>query len=145
MERTLARAREVLRARDLRFLLGARLASQFGDGLFQAVLVASVVFTPEKQSTTVGFAKAVAILAVGFRAVVGITVAIWFIAPLFVARIHSDLRPIRERQPGTLREDLSRVASELRDGARRLLRTPRALAPITSVALGQFVQGLVLV
>src|SRR2546423_5088181 len=66
MERTLARAREVLQARDFRFLLGARLASQFGDGLFQAVLVASVVFTPEKQSTTVGFAKAVAILAVPY-------------------------------------------------------------------------------
>src|SRR5919108_3640082 len=66
MEGTLARAREVLRGRDFRFLLGARLASQFGDGLFQAVLVASVVFTPEKQSTTVGFAKAIAILAVPY-------------------------------------------------------------------------------
>src|SRR5947207_1522556 len=66
MERTLARAREVLKNRDFRFLLWARLVSQFGDGLFQAVLVASVVFTPEKQSTTVGFAKAVAILAVPY-------------------------------------------------------------------------------
>ena len=36
-------------------------------------------------------------------------------------------------------------ARELRDGASRLFRTPRALAPITSITLGQLVQGLVLV
>src|SRR5438552_828040 len=66
MEGTLGRAREVLRTRDFALLFGARLATQFGDGLFQACLVASVVFAPEKQSTTVGFAKAVAILAVPY-------------------------------------------------------------------------------
>jgi MFS family permease len=251
MEGTLRRARDVLRARDFGLLFGARLMTQFGDGLFQACLVASVVFAPEKQSTTVGFAKAVAILAVpysvvgpfagvfidrwrrrrilvitpllralfallilsgarralpfytgglfvlsanrfflttagaviprlvpggdllvansistvggtvaslvgvvvggqlsdllGFRPVLGLTVAMWVLAPAVVVKIRSDLRPLRTRARGTLGQDLARVWRELGEGTRRLVRTPRALAPITSVALGQLVQGLVLV
>jgi predicted MFS family arabinose efflux permease len=65
---TTGRAREVLARRDFRSLLTTRVTSQFGDGLFQAVLVASVIFSPDRQSTTVGFAKAVAILALPFSA-----------------------------------------------------------------------------
>src|SRR2546423_9645445 len=251
MEGTLGRAREVLRTRDFALLFGARLATQFGDGLFQACLVASVVFAPEKQSTTVGFAKAVAILAVpysvlgpfagvfidrwsrrrilvltpllratfallvlpgtgavvpfyagglvvlsanrfflttagaviprlvpggdllvansistvggtvaslvgvvvggqlsdliGFRPVLALTVALWALAPVVVARIRSDLRPLRTIARRTVAQDVARVWRELGEGTGRLLRTPRALAPITSVVLGQFVQGLVLV
>ena len=251
MEGTLGRAREILRTRDFALLFGARLVTQFGDGLFQACLVASVVFAPEKQSTTVGFAKAVAILAVpysvlgpfagvfidrwsrrrilvltpllraafallvlpgtgaaipfyagglvvlsanrfflttagaviprlvpggdllvansistvggtvaslvgvvvggqlsdliGFRPVLALTVALWVLAPVVIVRIRSDLRPLRTIARGTVAQDLARVWRELGEGTGRLLRTPRALAPITSVVLGQLVQGLVLV
>ena len=57
---TVQRAREVVRTRDFRLLFGARVCSQFADGLFQAVIVASVIFAPDKQNTAVGFAKATA-------------------------------------------------------------------------------------
>ena len=60
------RAREALSSADFRRLFAARIASQLGDGLFQAVIVASVVFSPEKQSTTVGFARATAVLVVPY-------------------------------------------------------------------------------
>ncbi len=66
MDGALGRARETFRHRNFRWLLATRLLSQGSDGLFQAVLVASVVFTPEKQSTAAGFAKAVALLFVPF-------------------------------------------------------------------------------
>jgi predicted MFS family arabinose efflux permease len=83
--------------------------------------------------------------AIGFRAVVAITAGVWLLTPLFVGRIRSDLRARRRAAPQPFGEDLVRVARELRDGTKRLLRTPRALAPITSITLGQLVQGLVLV
>src|SRR5947207_9890162 len=66
---TLARVREVLSFRDFRQLVWVRLATQLGDGLFQAVLIGSVVFSPTRQSTTVGFAKALAILVVPYSAI----------------------------------------------------------------------------
>jgi MFS family permease len=248
---TYARAREALRGRDFRLLLEARLVSQLGDGLFQAVLVASVVFSPEKQSTTVGFAKAIAILAVpysllgpfagvfidrwnrrlilvltpvlrgsaallvlfgahrampfyagalvalsanrfflttagavtprlvpaadllvanalgsvggtvatlvgvvaggqladasGFRPVIAITIGTWLAASAIAAGIRTHLSPVQAGPRTGVRQDLARIAGELRQGARRLLHTPRALAPIASIGVGQFVQGLVLV
>ena len=251
MRGTAERTRNVLRGRDFRRLLVARLISQLGDGLFQAVLVASVIFAPEKQSTTVGFAKAVAILAlpysalgpfagvfidrwnrrrilvvtpvlrvaasllvlpgsdagapfylgalvvlsanrflltaagavtprlvdapdllvanalatvggtvasligvvvggqladaIGFQPVVGMTAAAWLVTPLIVAAIRTNLTPARYPARAALGRDLARVVRELRDGARRLVHTPRAIAPITSIGVAQFVQGLVLV
>src|SRR5438045_9508390 len=66
---TLARVREVLSFRDFRQLVWLRLATQLGDGFFQAVLIGSVVFSPTKQSTTVGFAKALAILVVPYSTI----------------------------------------------------------------------------
>ncbi len=66
MKGPVQRAREALGSTDFRRLFAARIASQLGDGLFQAVIVASVVFSPEKQSTTVGFAKAIAVLVVPY-------------------------------------------------------------------------------
>src|SRR2546430_13935742 len=65
----LQRVRDVLSRRDFRHLLGLRLATQLGDGFFQAVLVGSVVFSPTKQSTTVGFAKALAILVIPYSTI----------------------------------------------------------------------------
>jgi MFS family permease len=70
MAGTLGRAREALESRDFRFLLGSRLTSQFADGVFQAYLVAQLVFlNPEKQGTAIGVAKAYAVLVIPFSVV----------------------------------------------------------------------------
>ena len=63
---TLDRARGALRSHDFRRLFGVRLVSQFADGLFQAALIASVVFSPEDQSTTVGLFKATLVISLPF-------------------------------------------------------------------------------
>jgi len=63
---TLERARGALRSHDFRRLIGVRLVSQFADGLFQAALIASVVFNPEGQSTTVGLFKATLVVSLPF-------------------------------------------------------------------------------
>jgi MFS family permease len=55
---TLRRTRDALRAADFRRLLAMRIASTLGDGLFQAALVTSLVFSPGDQTTTAGFALA---------------------------------------------------------------------------------------
>lgn len=69
MKGSFARAREALRSPDFRRLFLLRLASQFGDGLFQASLVASVVFAPEQQTTAVGFAKATAVVSLPYSVI----------------------------------------------------------------------------
>jgi MFS family permease len=66
MKGTTGRAREALRSADFRRLFAIRLVSQSADGLFQAALIASVVFSPEKQSTTVGFAIATLVVSLPF-------------------------------------------------------------------------------
>ncbi|HEY7280696.1 MAG TPA: MFS transporter [Actinomycetota bacterium] len=247
---TVQRAREVVRTRDFRLLFGARVASQFADGLFQAVIVASVIFAPDKQSTAVGFAKATAVLVVpysiigpfagvfvdrwrresilrwtplvrgaaavlllggagatvpfyagallvlsanrfflvtagtvtprvvhpddllvanslnsvggtvstivgvaiggwvadaaGFRTLIVACVVLWAVTSLVVGRIRSDLSADRSAIEPLLHA-IGVVARELRAGARVLAHTPRALGPITSYSVDQFLQGLVLV
>jgi MFS family permease len=67
---SLTRARAALASRDFRRLLAGRLVSQTADGLFQAYLVAQLVFlNPEKQGTALGVAKAYAILVIPFSVV----------------------------------------------------------------------------
>jgi MFS family permease len=66
MNGTLVRARRALRSADFRRLFAIRLVSQSADGLFQAALVASVVFSPTEQSTTVGFAIATLVVSLPF-------------------------------------------------------------------------------
>jgi MFS family permease len=67
---TFARARAALASRDFRYLLSARLTSQFGDGFFQAYLIARLVFlNPEEQSTAVGVAQAFAIIVLPFSVI----------------------------------------------------------------------------
>jgi MFS family permease len=245
---TLGRAKDVLSFRDFRQLVAVRLATQFGDGLFQAVVLGSVVFSPTKHSTSVGVAKALAILvvpyslvgplagvfidrwprklilvvtplvrgglaflaikgtgvpfyvgallvlsanrfllttatavipklvpsqdlltansvstvsgtlmrflgvavggplvdAVGNGPVIIATGAAWILTSLFAVRIRTDLSP-EQRPTAALTEHLARVVRELGDGARRLLHTPRALAPITSVTWNQFLNGIIFV
>ncbi len=244
------RAREALASPDFRRLFAARIASQFGDGLFQAVIVASVIFAPEKQNTTVGFARATAVLivpysvlgpfagvfidrwrrrrilvatpfvraaaallllpgadaavpfyagalvalsanrfflvtagtvtpklvtfedllmanslnsvggtlstivgvavggaladAVGSPATILLTVSLWLVAALIASTIRTNLTA-PHRPEAALHRELARVTRELGDGARRLRRTPRALGPITSYTVDQFLQGLILV
>ena len=245
--------RDALRHTDFRRLLVMRLISQTSDGLLQAALVASLVFSPEKQHTASGFAVASLILflpysligpftgvfidrwsrrkimvispllraavvgfvllsptgaPVGFYAAalfvtsinrfflstaqaivprlvpaedllvansvatIGGTLALlvgvfagglisdatsnvpivvasgvmWLLTAFIASRITSDLRPHQIPEAADLlRHQLKRVAFEFTDGMRRLAHTPRAVAPITSISVDQFGQGLVLV
>jgi predicted MFS family arabinose efflux permease len=59
---TIQRIRGALASSDFRKLVGIRLVSQSSDGLFQASLVASVVFAPEQQDTAAGFLTATLIV-----------------------------------------------------------------------------------
>jgi MFS family permease len=66
MAATLNRALDALRSRDFRSLLAARLVSTAGDGLFQAALVTSIIFSPEEQGTVAGFAVASLVIVLPF-------------------------------------------------------------------------------
>jgi len=63
---TAARARSALRSPDFRKLLWIRLCGQGGDGIFQAALVASVVFSPNQQNTAKGLLAASAVTILPF-------------------------------------------------------------------------------
>jgi predicted MFS family arabinose efflux permease len=250
---TLERIRGALASADFRKLVGIRLVSQGSDGLFQASLVASVVFAPEQQNTAVGFLTATLIVLLPYSilgpftgvfidrwrrrrilvgapwvkaacaslvlfdptsdpapffagallalsvnrfflstagavvprlvppedllvanslATVGGTLAFltgifaggrivdglgatapvvvaaalgWVAASWIASRIRSDLRPhLPPEDPALLRHELRRVAFELSDAARHLVRTPRAIGPITSIVLDQLGQGILL-
>jgi MFS family permease len=248
---TRQRAREALRSDDFRRLFTIRLITQSGDGLFQAVLISSIVFNPEEQNTILGFALATLVVSLPFSilgpftgvfidrwsrrrilvvapplrvavmwlvlfgpkaapvlffggalwvlsvnrfylatavavvprlvptedllmansmATVGGTVALllgvfvggwmadlvgdtpvialagveWLVASLIATRIRSPLLPhhVPETPVG---DELRRVLREFADGITLLVRTPRALGPITSITLDQVGQGIVLV
>src|ERR671922_39493 len=66
MDGTFARASAALRSHDFRRLFAIRLVSQSADGLFQVALLSSVVFSPQDQSTTVGFAIATVVISLPF-------------------------------------------------------------------------------
>lgn len=251
MKGTRERARDALRSRDFRRLFMIRLVSQSADGLFQAALVASVVFNPEEQSTVAGFAIATAVVSLPFSilgpftgvfidrwsrrrilvvapwirtafvglalfdptahpvpfyvgvllilsvnrfylatavavvprlvptedllmansmSIVGGTVALltgvfvggwvadlygnlpvivlggamWIAASGIASRITSPLVP-HTLPEAPMRDELQRVLREFGDGIQRLVHTPRALGPITSITLDQVGQGIVLV
>ncbi len=77
---TLTRARSALRAHDFRKLLWIRLTGQGGDGIFQAALVASVVFNPDQQNTARGLLAASVVTIVPFTLVgpfVGVFIDRW--------------------------------------------------------------------
>ena len=70
----------------------------------------------------------------------------WVATSLVASRIRSDLVPHQlPEAPELLRHQLRRVGVEFAEGIRALSRTPRAVAPITSIAIDQLGQGLVLV
>jgi MFS family permease len=69
MKGSIERARDALRSADFRRLFAMRIVSQSADGMFQAALVASIVFSPEEQSTTVGFAIATLVVSLPFSVI----------------------------------------------------------------------------
>lgn len=69
MEGTFARTRGAFRSYDFRRLFAIRLIGQSADGLFQAALVSSVVFSPERQSTAAGFAIATLIVSAPYSVI----------------------------------------------------------------------------
>ena len=67
----------------------------------------------------------------------------WLVASWIASRITSDLHPrMRPERPELLRHELRRVTFEFGDGLRTLLRTRRAIGPITSITIDQIGQGL---
>ena len=254
MKPTRQRAREALRSDDFRRLFTIRLLTQSGDGLFQATLIASIVFNPEEQNTILGFAIATLLISLPFSiigpftgvfidrwsrrkilvvapllrvaamwlvlfdpkaapvlffagalwvlsvnrfylatavavvprlvptedllmansmATVGGTVALllgvfvggwmvdlaggngapaialagveWLVASLVATRIRSPLLPHHVPEVGGARTSSGGSSASSATGSRRLVRTPRALGPITSITLDQVGQGIVLV
>jgi MFS family permease len=86
--------RDALRHADFRRLFAMRLVSQSADGLIQAALVASLVFSPDRATTAASFAIASAIVIVPFSVIgpfVGVFIDRWsrrrimVIAPLLRA------------------------------------------------------------
>jgi len=61
--------RAVLGSRPFRHLLGVRVISQFGDGLFQSALAGSLLFSPEKAPDGVRVATAFAVLLLPYSIV----------------------------------------------------------------------------
>jgi len=77
---TTGNVRAVLARRGFRRLLGVRLSSQVGDGVFQAGLASSVLFNPERAANAVGVAVGFAILLVPYSALgpfVGVVLDRW--------------------------------------------------------------------
>ena len=79
----------------------------------------------------------------GNTGLLAIPLVLWPVSALVAARIRKPLRPGYSVRP--LRAEILRVAGELGRGARRLVATPPALGSITSMALDQFLVGLVTV
>jgi MFS family permease len=81
--------------------------------------------------------------ATGNRGLLVIPLVLWPVSTLIAARMRNLLRPAGSPRP--LRTEFGRVARELARGARRLTSTPAALGSITSIALDQFLFGLITV
>ena len=69
----------------------------------------------------------------------------WLAASWVATRLSSDLAPMTiPEAPELLRRQLHRIAVEFGDGVRTLVRTPRAIGPITSIAVDSLGQGIIL-
>ena len=245
--------KDAFRHREFRWLFATRIASQTGDGLFQAVLISTVVFNPDAQDTAKGFATALALVYVPYSvlgpfvgvfidrwsrrkilrwvpllrvaavlvliplmpesgitpigtllillvfsanrfflstagsvmprlvptddllvansaATIGGTVStftgifigaqlaehtgmtgivlgvavLWLIASFASSRIRRDLSAVHPERHG-LAMELRQAGGDFARGITRLVHTPRALWPIASISLDQFIQGFILV
>ena len=108
--------------------------------LFTANTIASVVGTVALFGGIAagGFVAA----AAGTWAVVALSGALWVATSAVSARLSSALPP--QKAAGALRGELAAVMADLADGFRRIGRTPAALAPVLTVAAGQFLQVMVI-
>lgn len=80
---------------------------------------------------------------IGNERLLAIPLVLWPISAFIASRISKALRP-----PGTvrpLRAEFRRVTRDMAQGARRLVNTPAAFGSITSIALDQFLIGLITV
>ena len=68
--------RSVLRRGDFRRLLGTRLLSQFGDGVFQAALAGTVLFNPQRAAEPADIAAGFAVLLLPYS-LVGPFAGVW--------------------------------------------------------------------
>jgi MFS family permease len=68
--------RHVVHRRDFRRLLGTRLLSQFGDGVFQAALAGTVLFNPQRAADPVDVAAGFAVLLLPYS-LVGPFAGVW--------------------------------------------------------------------
>ncbi|MFE4516297.1 MFS transporter [Kitasatospora sp. NPDC056783] len=64
-----ATLRHLMKGRDFRRLLTARVLSQLSDGVFQVSLAAYVVFSPEKQSSPADIASVLAVMLLPFSVI----------------------------------------------------------------------------
>ena len=108
--------------------------------LFTANMVAAVVGTVALFGGVL--AGGLVAGAGGTGAVVVFCGAVWAATSLVAARLSTPLLPERQRVD-SLTGQLLETLSDLGDGFRRIGRTPAALAPILTVAAGQFLQVMV--
>ncbi|HEX6843828.1 MAG TPA: MFS transporter, partial [Actinomycetota bacterium] len=78
-------------------------------------------------------------------AIVLVAGACWLVVSVIARSIRTDLAPMTlPAAPAPLGHELRRVVAELREGASALVRTPRAVGPITSITIDQIGQGVIL-
>jgi hypothetical protein len=109
--------------------------------LFTANMLASVAGTIALFGGI--FAGGVVASASAAGITVGLACGAWLVASAVSARISSPLPP-RALPRQNLGVQLAAAAADLVDGFRRIGRTPAALAPVLTVAVGQFLQVLVI-
>src|SRR6266550_2846674 len=81
----------------------------------------------------------------GSGPVVAVAAGAWLAATWIAIRLRSDLAPRTIPEPEELlRHQLRRVVVEFSDGASTLLRTPRAIGPITAISIDSMGQGIIL-
>jgi hypothetical protein len=70
---------------------------------------------------------------------------LWLLSGWIATRIRSDLAPMTlPEAPDLLRHQMRRVLVEFRQGASALVRTPRAIGPISTITVDQIGQGIIL-
>jgi predicted MFS family arabinose efflux permease len=112
-----------------------------GSPLFLANTIAAVAGTVALFGGM--FAGGQLAVAAGVPAVLAVACVAWLASSLLGASLSSSLTP--ERPAARLVGELAAVLAELRAGLHRIRTTPEALAPILAVAVGQFLQMIVIV
>ena len=109
--------------------------------LFTANMLASVAGTVALFGGI--FAGGLVASAAATGVTVGLACGVWLVASAVGARISGPLPP-RALPRQSLGAQLAAAGADLVDGFRRIGRTPAALAPVLTVAVGQFLQVLVI-